>query len=99
MGDPKGFAQPGEGWFWPEHKGPKDAFHRIYEGGIIVPLLIGMFLMVVTFSIERFLTISKALGKVLSLTSFAKCSIILLIVMQMQRLQNATDKEVQLQML
>lgn len=63
MGDPKGFAQPGEGWFWPEHKGPKDAFHRIYEGGIIVPLLIGMFLMVVTFSIERFLTISKALGK------------------------------------
>jgi biopolymer transport protein ExbB len=35
----------------------------IYEGGIIVPILIGMFLMVVTFSIERFLTISKALGK------------------------------------
>jgi biopolymer transport protein ExbB len=28
-----------------------------------VPLLIGMFLMVITFSIERFLTISKALGK------------------------------------
>jgi biopolymer transport protein ExbB len=63
MGDPKGFAQAGEGWFWPTHKGPKDAFHRIYEGGIIVPLLIGMFLMVVTFSIERFMTISKALGK------------------------------------
>lgn len=63
MGDPKGFAQPGEGWFWPTHKQPKDAFHRIYEGGIIVPLLIGMFLMVVTFSIERFMTISKALGK------------------------------------
>src|SRR6478672_6424990 len=63
MGDPNGFAQPGEGWFWPEHKGPKDAFHRIYEGGIIVPLLIGMFLMVITLSIERFLTISKALGR------------------------------------
>jgi biopolymer transport protein ExbB len=63
MGDPNGFAQPGQGGFWPEHKGPKDAFHRIYEGGIIVPLLIGMFLMVITFSIERFLTISKALGK------------------------------------
>src|SRR6476469_3283776 len=63
MGDPGGFAQPGEGWFWPTHKGPKDAFHRIYEGGIIVPLLIGMLLMVITFSIERFLTISKALGK------------------------------------
>jgi biopolymer transport protein ExbB len=63
MGDPSGFATPGKGWFWPEHKGPKDAFHRIYEGGIIVPLLIGMFLMVITFSIERFLTISRALGK------------------------------------
>lgn len=63
MGNPADFAQPGKGWFWPEHKGPKGAFNRIYEGGIIVPLLIGMFLMVVTFSIERFLTISKAMGK------------------------------------
>ena len=62
MGADSGFEQPGKGGFWPEHKGPKDAFHRIYEGGIIVPLLIGMFLMVVVFSIERFMTISKALG-------------------------------------
>lgn len=63
MGNPSGFAAPStEGWFWPEHKGPKDAFHRIYEGGIIVPLLIGMLLMVIVFSIERFLTIRKALG-------------------------------------
>jgi biopolymer transport protein ExbB len=62
MGSPDGFKQPAEGMFWPQHKFPKDAFHRIYEGGIIVPLLIGMFLMVVTFSIERYLTIRKALG-------------------------------------
>jgi biopolymer transport protein ExbB len=62
MGSPSGFTQPGSGAFWPTHKGPKDAFHRIYEGGIIVPLLIGMLLMVITFSIERFLTISRALG-------------------------------------
>jgi biopolymer transport protein ExbB len=63
IGNPSGFTQPStEGWFWPEHKGPKDAFHRIYEGGIIVPLLIGMLLMVIVFSIERFLTIRKALG-------------------------------------
>ncbi len=34
----------------------------IYMGGIIVPILVGMFLMVVTFSIERYLTIRKALG-------------------------------------
>src|SRR5215213_6405316 len=64
MGDPAGFKQPDAGGgFWPTHKGPIGAWHSIYEGGIIVPLLIGMFLMVVTFSIERFLTISKALGK------------------------------------
>src|SRR5688500_6280308 len=63
MGDPSGFKEPSsEGWFWPEHKHPKNAFSRIYEGGIIVPLLIGMFLMVITFSIQRYLTIRKALG-------------------------------------
>ncbi|MGV3657453.1 MAG: MotA/TolQ/ExbB proton channel family protein [Chitinophagaceae bacterium] len=64
MGDPSGFNQPDpEGGFWPHHLSPKDAFHRIYEGGIIVPLLIGLLLMVIVFSIERFLTIRKALGK------------------------------------
>jgi biopolymer transport protein ExbB len=64
MGNPSGFAAPDAGGgFWPGHKGPKDAFHRIYEGGIIVPLLIGMLLMVIVFSIERFLTINRALGK------------------------------------
>jgi biopolymer transport protein ExbB len=64
MGAPDGFDQPDpSGGFWPTHHRPKDAWHRIYEGGIIVPLLIGMLFMVITFSIERFLTISKALGK------------------------------------
>lgn len=62
MGNPKGFENPADGFFWPKHLKPKDAFHRIYEGGIIVPLLIGMLLMVITFSIERFLTVRKALG-------------------------------------
>ncbi len=63
MGDANGFKTPDpSGGFWPAHKKPIGAFHRIYEGGIIVPLLIGMFLMVITFSIERFLTIRKALG-------------------------------------
>ena len=63
LGAASGFKNPStEGWFWPEHKVPKDALHRIYEGGIIVPLLIGMLLMVIVFSIERFLTIQKALG-------------------------------------
>ncbi len=63
MGSADGFTEPDlNGGFWPGHKGPKDAFHRIYEGGIIVPLLIGMFLMVAVFSIERYMTIRRALG-------------------------------------
>jgi biopolymer transport protein ExbB len=63
LGDPSGFTKPDmNGGFWPGHKGPKGAWYRMYEGGIIVPLLIGCFLMVVVFSIERFLTISKATG-------------------------------------
>src|SRR3954468_17800060 len=64
MGDAAGFNQPDPaGGFWPKHLKPRDGFHGIYEGGIIVPLLIGMLLMVITFSIERLLTISRALGK------------------------------------
>src|SRR5688500_13909236 len=63
FGDPKGFNDPDpSGGFWPKHDHPKGALSGIYMGGIIIPILIGMFLMVVTFSIERLLTISKALG-------------------------------------
>ena len=63
LGDADGFNQPDKsGGFWPKHDKPKGAMSGIYMGGIIIPILIGMFLMVVTFSIERFLTISKALG-------------------------------------
>jgi len=36
---------------------------KMYEGGPIVPLLITLLLIVIVFVIERFLTISKALGK------------------------------------
>jgi biopolymer transport protein ExbB len=63
LGSADGFKEPDTaGGFWPKHHVPKDALHGIYEGGIIVPLLIGMLLMVIVFSIERFLTIRKALG-------------------------------------
>jgi biopolymer transport protein ExbB len=62
LGNPNGFDEPHGGGFWPKHKHPKDDLHRIYEGGIIIPILIGLFLMVLVFSIERFLTIRKALG-------------------------------------
>src|SRR5262245_11253742 len=62
MGDQSAFVEK-DGGFWPKYKtlkDPNDAFHRIYTGGIIVFVLIGMLLMVITFSIERFLTIRKA---------------------------------------
>jgi biopolymer transport protein ExbB len=50
------------GGFWPSHKGPKSALAKMYEGGIIVPVLIGCLLTVITFVVERFLTIAKAGG-------------------------------------
>ena len=65
MGDPSGFKEPstkGGFEFFPTHHKPKDALHRIYEGGVIVPLLIGMLLMVIVFSLERFIKKQKALG-------------------------------------
>jgi len=63
FGDPSGFNDPDKaGGFWPKHDKPKGAMSGIYMGGIIIPILLGMFLMVLTFSIERLLTISKALG-------------------------------------
>ena len=63
LGANSGFAEPDlSGGFWPHHKKPIGALNAVYEGGIIVPFLIGLFLMVVVFSIERYLTIRKALG-------------------------------------
>ena len=66
FGNPDGFNAPDKSgaWFWPKHDKPHhdNALAGIYMGGIIIPLLLGMFLMVVTFSIERLMTISKALG-------------------------------------
>ncbi len=51
-----------EGGFWPDHKGPKGTLPKMYEGGIIVPVLIGSLLIVLTFVIERLLTVAKASG-------------------------------------
>ncbi len=62
LGNPGNFKKPGEGWFWPSHEDPKTALSKMYLGGIIVPILIGTFLTMLTFVIERFMTISKANG-------------------------------------
>jgi biopolymer transport protein ExbB len=42
---------------------PKNTLGMVYRGGLIVPVLLGMFLMVIVFSFERFFVISKAAGK------------------------------------
>ncbi|MBH2004638.1 MAG: MotA/TolQ/ExbB proton channel family protein [Sphingobacteriia bacterium] len=63
LGAPGNFTTPDpSGGFWPNHKGPKTGLSKMYEGGIIVPILIGSFLTLITFCIERFLTVSKAAG-------------------------------------
>ncbi|MBS4044183.1 MAG: MotA/TolQ/ExbB proton channel family protein [Chitinophagaceae bacterium] len=65
LGSASNFAKPDPDpshWFWPNHVGPKGSLVRMYEGGIIVPFLISCFLIVVTFVVERYLTVSKAKG-------------------------------------
>lgn len=63
LGNPSNFTHPDPaGGFWPKHEGPKGGMVRMYEGGIVVPILIANFLIVVVFAIERMMTISKATG-------------------------------------
>ncbi|MGI8951455.1 MAG: MotA/TolQ/ExbB proton channel family protein [Chitinophagaceae bacterium] len=65
IGSPDNFTRPDPDkshWFWPDHQGAIGNFSRMYLGGIIVPILIGCLLTVLTFVIERLLTISKASG-------------------------------------
>jgi len=63
LGNASNFTNPDpSGGFWPSHKGPKGTFTKMYEGGIVVPVLIGSLLIVLTFVIEGLLTIKKAAG-------------------------------------
>ena len=72
LGAEANFTNPDKaGGFWPKHEGPKGSLTRMYEGGIIVPVLIGCFLIVLTFVIERLLTVSKAAGSG-SITEFIR---------------------------
>lgn len=59
MGNPANF----EGGDNANHPLEGNYFGMIYKGGIVVPFLMGMFLMVIVFSFERFFVISKAAGK------------------------------------
>ena len=60
MGDPSNFeggdAETG-------HPLPGNYFGMVYKGGYIVPVLMGLFLMVIVFSFERYFVINKATGK------------------------------------
>src|SRR3984957_3159850 len=63
LGSGDNFTKPdSSGGFWPHQEGPKSALNKMYQGGIIVPILIGALLTVIIFVIERFMTISKATG-------------------------------------
>lgn len=42
---------------------PGNTLGIVYKGGIIVPILIALFIIVITFSIERFITINASKGK------------------------------------
>ena len=63
IGADSNFTNPDKsGGFWPAHQGPTSALARMYQGGIIVPILIGCFLTVLTFVVERLLTVGRAAG-------------------------------------
>ncbi|MGH2563983.1 MAG: MotA/TolQ/ExbB proton channel family protein, partial [Ginsengibacter sp.] len=47
IGAASNFSNPDpKGGFWPSHEGPIGSLARMYQGGIIVPVLIGLFLIV-----------------------------------------------------
>src|ERR1700712_655010 len=63
IGADSNFTHPDlNGGFHPLHQGPKSGIARMYQGGVIVPILLGALLTVLVFVIERFMTISKATG-------------------------------------
>ncbi|MEI7811327.1 MAG: MotA/TolQ/ExbB proton channel family protein [Ignavibacteria bacterium] len=59
LGNPENF----QGKNPANHPLPGNYLGVVYKGGMIVPILLTLLMMVLTFSIERFITISKAKGK------------------------------------
>src|SRR4249920_3986680 len=59
LGDPSHF----QGNDPANHPVQGDYFGIVYKGGPIVPILLSMLMITLTFGIERFITISRAKGK------------------------------------
>lgn len=62
MGNPSNFVGGADPDLPTTHPLAGNYFGMVYKGGYIVPILMGMLLMVIVFSIERFIVISKASG-------------------------------------
>ncbi len=66
---PEAVSKMGSVWerssvnFWKEAPAPDGVLGTVHSGGIIVPLLMSLLLMVITFVFERFITIFRAKGK------------------------------------
>ena len=56
LGNPANFKNP-------EKTTPANLLGAVYLGGVIVPLLITLSIMVITYTIERALSLGKAKGK------------------------------------
>ncbi|MEK6482198.1 MotA/TolQ/ExbB proton channel family protein [Catalinimonas sp. 4WD22] len=59
LGNPENF----QGGDPANHPLPGNYLGVVYKGGFIVPILLSLLIMVLTFAVERFLTISRAKGK------------------------------------
>ncbi len=59
LGDPSNF----QGNNTANHPKPGNILGIVYKGGIIVPILLSVLMMVITFSIERFIAITRSKGK------------------------------------
>jgi biopolymer transport protein ExbB len=63
FGNSHNFITDDKGHKEPVAEGMAHWYATIYKGGFIVPIIMSMLIMVVTFSIERVLTISRATGR------------------------------------
>jgi biopolymer transport protein ExbB len=97
LGNPSNFerayVEGGPTSFWPTHEGPLNALVRMYEGGIVVPLLIGLLLMVIVFAIERGLTMVKQPVKEALQNLCVRCNTTWLTKISVRPLQSATSKK------